>query len=41
LNENKLEKSESKVLFVNTDDENKLMDSLSKVCPQMERIFLD
>ncbi len=41
LNENKLEKQESKILLINTDDEKKLMDFLSKVCPQMERIFLD
>ena len=41
FNENKLEKQESKILLINTDDEKKLMDFLSKVCPQMERIFLD
>ena len=41
LNENKLEKQESKILLINTDDEKKLMDFLSKICSQMERIFLN
>ena len=40
LNDKNIEKKESKVLLVNTDDEDKLQDFLSKNVPQMRRVFI-
>lgn len=40
LNDKNIEKKESKVLLINTDNEDKLQDFLSKNVPQMRRVFI-
>ena len=41
LKEKKVEKQESKILLIETEDEEKLLGFISKNFPQMERINLD
>jgi hypothetical protein len=40
LNDKNIEKKESKMLLISTDNEDKLQEFLSKNVPQMRRVFI-